>query len=93
MLFRSENTGDIYSLVDRSFRVAGNTEIEKVNAFFEVTLPREDGEFDTIGGMIAHAMGHVPTKGEHHDTQGLRFEVMHSKSGVVKWFRVKRLSV
>jgi magnesium and cobalt transporter len=88
-----ENTGDIYSLVDRSFRVAGNTEIEKINAFFEVTLPKEDGEFDTIGGLIAHTMGHVPVKGEHLDMQGLRFEVMHSKSGVVKWFRVKKLSV
>ena len=87
--------GEIYSLVDKSFRVAGHTEVSKINESFDVQLNsnEEDEQFETIGGLIAHLMGHVPGKGEHHDIQGLRFEVMHSKSGVVKWYRVKRIGI
>ena len=87
-----EDDGEIYSLVDKSFRVAGHTTVEKFSEFFNTQLLSEDEEqFETIGGLIAHLMGHVPTKGEHHDINGLRFEVMHSKSGVVKWYRVKKI--
>ena len=85
--------GEIYSLVDKSFRVAGQTSIDKINKEFEVNLPNavDEENFDTIGGLIAHEMGHVPQKGEYKDMQGLRFEVMHARSGAVKWYRVKRL--
>jgi magnesium and cobalt transporter len=85
--------GEIYSLVDKSFRVAGHTDVSKINESFNVQLnsDEEQEQFETIGGLIAHLMGHVPGKGEHYDIQGLRFEVMHSKSGVVKWYRVKRI--
>jgi magnesium and cobalt transporter len=87
-----EDDGEIFSLVDKSFRVAGHTTLEKFNEFFETQLIADQEEqFETIGGLIAHLMGHVPTKGEHHDIHGLRFEVMHSKSGVVKWYRVKKI--
>ena len=84
--------GEIYSLVDKSFRVAGTTSIEKINQAFEIELPSQvdDENFDTIGGLIAHEMGHVPQRGEYKDMQGYRFEVMHSKAGAVKWFRVKK---
>ena len=84
--------GEIYSLVDKSFRVAGHTDVSKINESFNVHLNTDEQQeqFETIGGLIAHLMGHVPGKSEHYDIQGLRFEVMHSKSGVVKWYRVKR---
>lgn len=85
--------GEIYSLVDKSFRVSGQTSIEKINKEFEVNLPKavDEENFDTIGGLIAHEMGFVPQKGEYKDMQGLRFEVMHARSGAVKWYRVKKL--
>ena len=42
----------------------------------------------TIGGLIAHEMGHVPRRGEQHVIAGLRFVVLHTKGGAVKWFKV-----
>jgi magnesium and cobalt transporter len=33
-------------------------------------------------------MGHVPRRGEHFDWMQLRFEVLHTKAGAVKWFKV-----
>jgi magnesium and cobalt transporter len=85
-----EDEGDIYGLVDRSYRVSGDTTIERVEAAFEVKLSSTDpdDEFDTIGGLIAHEMGHVPRRGERHTMAGLSFVVLHTKGGAVKWFKV-----
>lgn len=45
-------------------------------------------DFDTIGGLIAHEMGHVPKRGEHHAIGGFDFVVLHTKGGAVRWFKV-----
>jgi len=82
----AEDDGDIFALADRTWRVSGDTSIERINESFGLQLPDED--FDTIGGMVAHAMGHVPKRGEVHHMAGLRFVVMHTKGGAVKWFKV-----
>jgi magnesium and cobalt transporter len=50
-----------------------------------------DEDFDTIGGLIAHEMGHVPKRGEHLQLCGLHFVVLHTKGGAVRWFKVSRV--
>jgi magnesium and cobalt transporter len=89
----NEDTGEIYALSDGSHRVAGLTDLNTVIKAFdiELNLPEDAQEFNTIGGLIAHEMGHVPRRGESHTIGALKFEAMHTKSGVVKWFRVRRL--
>jgi magnesium and cobalt transporter len=86
----AEDEGDIFGLADRTYRVSGDTPVERVEDAFGVTLKGRDpdDEFDTIGGLIAHEMGHVPKRGEHHTLQGLNFVVLHTKGGAVKWFKV-----
>jgi len=86
----AEDEGDIFGLADRTYRVSGDTPIERVNDAFNVTLGSSDPaeSFDTIGGLIAHEMGHVPKRGEQHVIQGLKFVVLHTKGGAVKWFKV-----
>ena len=89
----AEDEGDIFGLADRTYRVSGDTAIERVNDAFGVTLNSRDREeeFDTVGGLIAHEMGHVPKRGERHDIAGLSFVVLHTKGGAVKWFKVSPL--
>ncbi len=82
----AEDEGDIFALADSTWRVSGDTPIERINESFGLKLPEDD--FDTIGGMIAHTMGHVPKRGETHELEGLRFVVLHTKGGAVKWFKV-----
>ena len=86
----AEDEGDIFALADRTYRVSGDTAIERVDEAFGVTLAASDaaGAFNTIGGLIAHEMGHVPKRGEHHTLAGLNFAVLHTKGGAVKWFKV-----
>lgn len=82
----AEDHGDIFGLADSTYRVSGDTPIERLNEAFDVALPEDD--FDTVGGLIAHEMGHVPRRGEVFETAGLRFVVLHTKGGAVKWFKV-----
>ncbi len=88
--------GDIYALADKTWRVSGDTPIERVQESFGVDLKTRDGaqaeeEFDTIGGLIAHEIGHVPKRGERCVLANLQFVVLHTKGGAVKWFKVSPL--
>jgi magnesium and cobalt transporter len=82
----AEDEGDIFGLPDKTYRVSGDTLIERVNEAFGTTLAHED--VDTIGGLVAHEMGHVPKRGEQFRVAGLHFTVLHTKGGAVKWFKV-----
>ena len=86
----AEDAGDIFGLADRTYRVSGDTAIERLNEAFGVDLAPSDDEqdFDTIGGLIAHEMGHVPKRGEFTTLAGLNFVVLHTKGGAVRWFKV-----
>jgi magnesium and cobalt transporter len=86
----SEDEGDIFGLADQTYRVSGGAAVERVNEAFDVRITGSDAQetFDTIGGLIAHEMGHVPRRGEQHVMAGLRFVVLHTKGGAVKWFKV-----
>lgn len=86
----NEDSGDIFALADRTWRVSGDTPIERVAEAFGVRIDPSDGEhaFDTIGGLIAHEMGHVPKRGEQHAVAGLRFVALHTRAGMVRWFKV-----
>ncbi len=79
----------IYTLADGTHRVAGDVTIDAVNTAFGTTLPAD--EFDTIGGLVAHQHGRVPRRGEAVEAGGLRFAVMITRGGAVRWFRVARL--
>ena len=78
----------IYTLADGAQRVAGDVPIDAVNRAFGTQLP--DDDFDTIGGLVAHELGRVPRRGESTLVGGLRFTVMITRGGAVRWFRVER---
>ncbi len=78
----------LYTLADGSHRVAGDTDISAVNEFFGTRLPEDC--FDTIGGLIAHELGRVPRRGESAQADGLTFQVMLTRGGAVRWFKVAR---
>ena len=79
----------VYTLADGSHRVAGDGTIQEINEVFSVDLPAT--EFETIGGLVAHELGRVPRRGEAVEVGGLRFVVMLTRGGAVRWFRVTRI--
>jgi len=90
-----DEAGDIFALVDRTYRVAGRTALKRIAQAFELNelITEEMQSFETIAGWIAHEMGHVPVKGEIFLWNDLRFEVMHTTAGVVKWFKVRPINI
>ncbi len=86
----AEDEGDIFGLADHTFRVSGDTPVARVAEAFGVAIRSSDPEedFDTIGGLIAHEVGHVPKRGEQVELAGLRFVVLHTNGGAVRWFKV-----
>jgi magnesium and cobalt transporter len=78
----------IYTLADGSQRVAGDVDITAVNEAFGTVLPNH--EFDSIGGLVAHELGRVPRRGESVTVGELVFNVMLTRGGAVRWFKVTR---
>ena len=72
------------------WRVRALTSIEEFNTFFGTQLP--DEQFDTVGGLVTHAFGHVPTRGERADIGVLRFEIMRANARRVQWMTVERIA-
>jgi len=90
----TDDEGEIFALPDRTYRVRGDAEIGKLEIRFNVKLVSSDTEedFETIGGLIAHEMGHVPKRGERFVWGGLNFIVLLTQGGAVKWFKVSPVS-
>jgi len=83
-----DGESSVYTLADGSHRVAGDADITSVNEAFGVTLPHD--AFDSIGGLLAQELGRVPRRGESVALGGLVFNVMLTRGGAVRWFKVTR---
>ena len=64
----------IRKIVSDNYFVNALTPIEDFNEYFEVNF--SDGEFDTIGGLVSHAFGYMPTRNEITEIQGFKFKVI-----------------
>ena len=54
-----------------ALRVPGRTPIDELNELLGEALP--SGEWDTVGGMVFDALGHVPVEGECARVNGFEF--------------------
>ncbi len=52
------------------------TPIDEFNEYFNSNLSEE--EFDTVGGLIVHKLGHLPSRGEKADFGRFRFVVLQA---------------
>lgn len=58
------------------YTVKAATPIDDFNEYFDAEL--NDETFDTIGGLILQAFGHLPKRGENIMLENFRFKVLHS---------------
>jgi magnesium and cobalt transporter len=78
----------IFSDGAQAWRVLATTEIEAFNHALSTNLP--DGDYDTVGGWLAHALGRIPHRGDFCVHEDLRIEVMRADARRALWLRVKR---
>lgn len=73
-----EEEHDIKKMASRVFQVSALTPLDEFNETFLTQFDEEDA--DTIGGIVLHAFGHMPAKGESIELQGLTFKVSKANS-------------
>ncbi len=72
------------------FIVKARTPIEDFNEYFQTGL--QDDEYDTIGGLVLKAFGHLPVRRETIECHGFRFEVLRADQRRIHLLRVTRLA-
>jgi hemolysin (HlyC) family protein len=63
---------------DRRYTVKALTPITDFNSYFNTSY--SDAEFDTVGGLVLHAFGYLPKRGEKILIGRLRFKVLRADS-------------
>lgn len=79
----------IRKITQTEFFVQALTPIEDFNEYFQTNL--SDDEFDTIGGLVIQAIGHMPARGETTTLEGFRFKVIHADQRKIQSLRVSKL--
>lgn len=76
----------IRAVSDQEFVVKALTPIEDFNEYFETGFNDED--FDTVGGIVTQAFGHLPLRNEATIIDGYEFRVLYSDNRQIHLLRV-----
>lgn len=68
------------------FQVRSLTPVDEFNRYFNTDFP--DDDFDTIGGLVMHAFGHMPRRGESTTIDRFQFNVLRADSRRIHLFRM-----
>ncbi|HSC83551.1 MAG TPA: HlyC/CorC family transporter [Pseudomonas sp.] len=79
----------IKPLPSGDFLIKALTPIENFNEAFDSEFP--DDEFDTVGGLVMHAFGHLPKRNEVTEIGTYRFRVLNADSRRVHLLRLTPL--
>lgn len=66
----------IHKIDSHDFLIKALTPIDEFNAYFECEL--SDEEFDTVGGLVIQAFGHMPARNEITTIDNFKFEVVNA---------------
>jgi len=82
---------DLYILDhdDDRWTIKAITPIEDFNEHFNVEL--QQGEFDTIGGLVMNAFAHLPKRGETVDIDSFRFKVLRADNRRIHLLQITRI--
>lgn len=86
----NESEPEIKRCDDGSYDVDARVEIDDFCDELDVRLP-EDRDYDTVGGFVFAALGHIPTEGESFEHSDLRVTVTGAERNRVTRVRVERL--
>ncbi len=75
---------------DDRYTVKARMPIEEFNEYFHTEF--KDEEFDTIGGLVLKAFGHMPARGETLRYAGFKFKVIRADRRRVHLLRVSKLA-
>lgn len=74
---------------DNEYSAKAHVDIEDFNEYFHSEL--SDNDFDTIGGLVTHALGHLPKKGESVTIDRFEFRVIRADSRKIRLLSIHLL--
>ena len=77
----------IRMISNEDFFVKALTPIEEFNAYFNCSF--SDEEFDTIGGLVIQALGHMPTRNEVATIDQFEFKVINADQRKIHSLRMR----
>lgn len=83
-----DDDGLIKKLNETTYNVKATTPIEDFNEAFDCKLDNSD--FDTIGGLVLRAFGHLPERGESVMIGSFHFSVLNADSRRLRLLQVVR---
>jgi len=83
-----DEEGYVNQLDEKTWNVKAATTVEDFNEYFGREF--DDEEFDTIGGIVLKAFGHLPERGERVKIDDLEFKVLNADSRRVRLLQVRR---
>jgi magnesium and cobalt transporter len=83
-----EDEARILKHTDKRYTVKALTPIEDFNEYFGTAFTGE--EYATVGGLVTHAFGHLPKRGEKILLGNLRFKVLRADSRRLHLLEVTR---
>jgi len=86
--YDAEEEAEITATGPGEFVVRGEVEAEAVEDLFDVDVAEDD--YITIGGLVTHALGRLPERGEILDIKGLTFEILDVDRKRIKKLKVRR---
>ncbi|WP_261925160.1 CNNM family magnesium/cobalt transport protein CorC [Shewanella sp. NFH-SH190041] len=78
---------EIRKVANRVYMVKALTPVEDFNEKFNTQF--SDEEFDTVGGLVSHAFGHLPERNEKILIDGIEFKVINADTRRLIQLRVK----
>ena len=85
-----DDEDNIHQISGNTYNVKSRTEIDEFNEYFGIDL--SDDEYDTIGGILMQAFGHMPARGESIDIENLKFEIVSADTRRIKLLRVSKIN-
>lgn len=81
---------EIIPISDHLWRVAGAADLEEVAKTLGVSLPEEDLDYDTMGGLVFHQLDIIPENGEFPRIEafGMIIQVEHMRDRRISWVTV-----
>jgi magnesium and cobalt transporter len=79
----------IRKITDDDFFIKALTPIEDFNEYFGTDF--SDDDFDTIGGLVIQALGHMPTRNETATIDKFEFQVINADQRKIHSLRVRPL--
>ncbi len=75
---------------ERTAEVLGRVHVDEANERLGLMLP-DDGDYDTVAGLVFHELGRIPTVGEQVTYAGVRFTVLEASRRRIERLRIEML--